>query len=236
MLIIPAVDIRNGLCVQLIGGEKNTGGEYGDPVKAAINWEDQGAKYLHLIDLDAAMGEGDNLNKVSEILANVNIGVEVGGGIRSVERGCELIGIGADRVILGTLAMKDNEVLQKLMKLIDPSRIIIALDSREGNVVVKGWRESTEKNVVKVSKNFDKMNIGGILFTNVDKEGRMKGVDIDTIKKLTSEIKAPIIAAGGVGSVQDVKKVRKAGAEALVIGTALYEGVIDLKEAVEVAE
>ncbi|KXB00456.1 1-(5-phosphoribosyl)-5-[(5-phosphoribosylamino)methylideneamino] imidazole-4-carboxamide isomerase, partial [candidate division MSBL1 archaeon SCGC-AAA261C02] len=140
MLVIPAVDIKQGRCVQLVEGKTNTGGEYGDPVEATINWEAQGAPYLHVVDLDAAMGEGDNLNKVSEILANVTIGVEVGGGIRSVERGCELIGNGADKIILGTVAMKNPEVLQELIELVGSSRIIIALDARAGKVVVKGWK------------------------------------------------------------------------------------------------
>ncbi|MBS3815442.1 MAG: 1-(5-phosphoribosyl)-5-[(5-phosphoribosylamino)methylideneamino]imidazole-4-carboxamide isomerase [Hadesarchaea archaeon] len=236
MLIIPAVDIKEGNCVQLVGGETGTGEAYGDPVKAAIDWEDQGAPYLHVIDLDAAMGEGDNLTKIAEILANLDIGIEVGGGIRSVERGCELLGIGADRIILGTIAFKKPEVLKELTDLTDPSQIIIALDARNGEVVIEGWKEETGKDIVELAKEFEEMKIGGILFTNVDKEGRMSGIDKETIQKLSTNINLPIIAAGGVGSIQDVKDAKEAGAEALVIGTALYEGTVTLKEALEVAE
>ncbi|KXA99501.1 1-(5-phosphoribosyl)-5-[(5-phosphoribosylamino)methylideneamino] imidazole-4-carboxamide isomerase, partial [candidate division MSBL1 archaeon SCGC-AAA261C02] len=126
--------------------------------------------------------------------------------------------------------------LQELIELVGSSRIIIALDARAGKVVVKGWKEGTGKDVVKVAKDFEKMKVGGILFTNVNKEGRMSGIDTETIQKLVEEVNMPIIAAGGVGSIQDIKSARDAGAEALVIGTALYEEAVTLKEALEVAE
>ncbi len=236
MLVIPSVDIREGRCVQLVGGRPGTGKTYGDPVEAAINWTAQGARYLHLVDLDAAMGRGDNLVKVAEVIANVDVGVEVGGGIRTVERANEIIGLGADRVILGTIAMKDPEVVRRLVELAGGSRVVIALDARGGKVVIEGWQTRTEKDVVEAAKEFEDLGVGAILFTNVDVEGRMTGVISEPIRRLVKAVRLPIIAAGGVRSLEDVRAVKEAGAEALVLGTALYEGRFTLKEAMEVAE
>ncbi|MEA1905040.1 MAG: 1-(5-phosphoribosyl)-5-[(5-phosphoribosylamino)methylideneamino]imidazole-4-carboxamide isomerase [Candidatus Hadarchaeota archaeon] len=236
MLVVPSVDIQGGRCVQLVGGKPETGKTYGDPIEAAINWITQGARYLHLIDLDAAMGKRDNLTKVAEVMANVDVGAEVGGGIRTVERASEIIGLGADRVILGTVAMKDPEVVRKLVELVGGSRIVIALDARGGKVAVEGWRTQTEKDVVEAAREFESLGVGAILFTNVDVEGRMTGVIAEPIRRLVEAVRLPIIAAGGVKSLEDVRTAKEAGAEALVVGTALYEGKFTLKEAMEVAE
>lgn len=236
VLVVPSVDIQGGRCVQLVGGKPGTGKTYGDPVEAAVDWATQGASYLHLIDLDAAMGKGNNLTKVAEVIANANVGVEVGGGIRTVERASEIIGLGADRVILGTIAMRDPEVVRKLVELAGGPRIVIALDAKGGKVAVEGWSTQTKKDVVEAAKEFENLGIGAILFTNVDVEGRMAGVIAEPIRKLVEAVSLPIIAAGGVNSLEDVRTAKEAGAEALVIGTALYEGRFTLKEAMEVAE
>lgn len=236
MLVIPSVDIQKGRCVQLVGGDPGSGKEYGDPVQAAVGWVTQGARYLHLIDLDAAMGKGDNFEKVAEVLANVGVGVEVGGGIRTVERASELLGIGADRVILGTVAMRNPGVVRELVGLAGAARIVVALDARGRKVVVEGWRTSTEKYAAPAAKEFEALGVGSILFTNVDAEGRMIGVATDQIRELAKSVSIPIIAAGGVSSLEDVKAAKDAGAAALVVGTALYAGKFTLKEAMEVAK
>ncbi len=236
VLVLPSVDIQGGRCVQLVGGKPGTGKTYGDPVEAAIDWTTQGARYLHLIDLDAAMGRGDNITKVAEVVADVDVGVEVGGGIRTVERASEIIGLGADRVILGTVAMKDPRIVRKLVDLAGGSKVVIALDARGGKVAVEGWRTQTEKDIVEAAKGFESLGVGAILFTNVDVEGRMTGVVAEPIRGLVEAVRLPIIAAGGVRSLEDVRTAKEAGAEALVVGTALYEGRFTLKEAMEVAE
>ncbi len=236
MLVIPSVDIQGGRCVQLVGGDPESGKEYGDPVQAAVEWVNQGAQYLHLVDLDAAMGKGDNFKKVSEVLANVNVGVEVGGGIRTVDQASELLGIGADRVILGTVAVREPEVVRKLVELAGGVRIVVALDAKSGKVVVEGWRTSTERNAIDAAKEFEALGVGSMLFTNVDAEGRMVGVAANLIRQLTASVRIPIIAAGGVSSLEDIKAAKEAGASALVIGTALYENKFTLKEAMEVAK
>ncbi len=235
MLVIPAVDIMESKCVQLVGGKPGTGHEYGDPVKAAMEWEDKGAEYLHVVDLDAAMGSGENFNKIAEILANISIGVQVSGGIRSVDKGCELIGIGADRIILGTAAFKNQEILEELVEKTGSERVLVALDVKNGMIAVEGWKEKADDDVLKIAKKFEEIGVGGFLFTNVDVEGKMSGLDPEPIKELVDFVNVPVVAAGGVKSIEDVKKAKEAGAAALVIGTGLYEGRLTLEKAMEVA-
>ena len=236
MLVIPSVDIRKGRCVQLAGGRPETERVYGDPVEAAQRWIAEGARYLHLIDLDAAMGTGDNFNKIAEVLASVNIGVQVGGGIRSVERASEIIGIGADRVILSTAAIKKPELARELVELAGGARVIAAIDTRAGRAVIEGWATPTQKPAVELAKEFERMGIGSLLFTNVDVEGKMAGIRAGAIRELVQAVKIPVIAAGGVASIEDVRIAREAGAAGLVIGIAFYEGRLTLRQAMEVAE
>lgn len=235
MLVIPAVDIRGGECVQLVGGKSSTGGEYGDPVRSAIRWEEEGASCIHVVDLDAAMGEGDNLGKVAEILANVNTEVQVGGGIRTVERGCEILGIGADRIILGTAAAENPDILRKLVEKAGSESVMAALDVRDNKLAVEGWKEEVGENFLERAKKLEGMGVGGFLFTNVNVEGKMTGLNPEPIRELVDSVETPVIAAGGVKSISDVRKAKEAGASGLVIGTALYEGEISLGEAMEVS-
>jgi len=235
MQVIPSVDIRGGQCVQLVGGMPGTGKGYGSPVEAAQRWVTEGARYLHVIDLDAAMGSGDNFRRVAEVLAGISVGAEVGGGIRSAERACELLGIGADRVILGTAAVKNPQLVRDLVGLAGGARVMVALDVRAGKVAIEGWRTRTEKSAVELAKDFERMGVGSILFTNVDVEGSMKGLDVKAIQGLTRAVNVPVFVAGGVASLDDVLLAKDAGAAGLVVGMALYEGKFTLKRAMEVA-
>lgn len=236
MLVIPAVDIRRGRCVQLVGGRPEAERTYGNPVVAALRWMEEGARYLHVVDLDAAMGVGDNLSVVAEILANVRIGVEVGGGIRSIGRAGEILAMGADRIILGTAAIRNPELILELVERVGSDRVMVALDARAGKVVIEGWRTLTEKTVIGMARRFQQMKVGSLLFTSVDAEGQMRGAAVDAIRELVQAVKLPVIAAGGVASLDDVRAVRDTGAAGLVIGTALYEGRFSLKRAMEVAK
>jgi phosphoribosylformimino-5-aminoimidazole carboxamide ribotide isomerase len=235
MLVIPSVDIRRGRCVQLVGGRPETEQVYGDPVEAAQRWIAEGARYLHLIDLDAAMGTGDNFNKIAEVLASVDVGVQVGGGIRSVERASELLGIGADRVILSTAAMEEPEVVRDLVELAGGARVMAAVDASSGRVVIRGWTTRTGKSVLEAAREFERMGVGSLLFTNVDVEGKMAGIVAGPIREVVRAVKIPVFAAGGAASIEDVRVAREAGAAGLVIGKALYEGKLTLRQAMEVA-
>jgi phosphoribosylformimino-5-aminoimidazole carboxamide ribotide isomerase len=236
MLVIPSVDIRNGRCVQLVGGRPETERVYGEPVEAAQRWISEGARYLHLIDLDAAMGTGDNFKKIAEVLANVNIGVQVGGGIRSIERASELLGIGADRVILSTAAIRNPKLARELVKLAGGAKVMAAIDTRAGKALMKGWTASTQKPAIELAKEFERMGVGSLLFTNVDVEGKMAGIAAGAIRELVQAVKMPVTAAGGAASIEDVRVAREAGAAGLVVGMAFYEGKLTLKQAMEVAE
>jgi phosphoribosylformimino-5-aminoimidazole carboxamide ribotide isomerase len=236
VLVIPSVDILRGKCVQLVGGKPGTGKVYGDPVERAQFWVVEGAKCLHLIDLDAAMGEGDNFMKIAEVLAAVDVPVQVGGGVRTVERASELIGIGAERVVVGTAAVKDPAFLKELVELAGGAKVIVAVDSRGGKVTVGGWKEGTEKSTVELAKEFERIGVGGLLFTSVDVEGTMEGIAAKEIQRLVNAVDTPIIASGGVGSLEDVRLAKEAGAAAIVVGMSLYERKFSLQRAMEVAE
>jgi phosphoribosylformimino-5-aminoimidazole carboxamide ribotide isomerase len=235
LLVIPSVDILKGRCVQLVGGRPETERVYGDPVEQAQRWIAEGASYLHVIDLDSAMGTGDNFESVAEVLANVRVGVEVGGGVRTFERANELLGIGAERVILGTAAVKNPELVRQLVEMAGGERVMVALDSRLGRVTIEGWRAQTEKTAVQLAKEFERMGVGSLLYTGVDVEGRMRGIAVREIRELTNAVKIPVFASGGVGSLDDVRGARETGAAGLIVGMALYEREFTLREAMEVA-
>lgn len=236
MLVIPAVDIRKGKCVQLVGGEPNTGGEYGGPLKASLKWEREGASCLHLVDLDAAMGEGNNLDKIREIIEKISIEIQIGGGIRTVKRALDLLNFGADRVIIGTAAFENPDFLRELLGDTESENVIVALDVKKGKIAIEGWKKQEEWNPIEMAKKFENIGVGGFLFTNIDVEGKMIGLDTATVEKLVETVHVPVIAAGGVKSINDVKKAKKAGASGLVIGTALYEDRLNYKKAMEIAQ
>jgi phosphoribosylformimino-5-aminoimidazole carboxamide ribotide isomerase len=235
LLVIPSVDILKGRCVQLVGGRPEIKRAYGDPVEQAQRWVAEGASYLHVIDLDAAMGTGDNFESVAEVLANIRVGVEVGGGVRTFGRANELLGIGADRVILGTAAVKNPELVRRLVEMAGGERVMVALDSRSGRVTIEGWRAQTEKTAVQLAKEFEMMGVGALLYTSVDVEGRMSGLAAREIQELVSSVKIPVFASGGVGTLEDVRVAREKGAAGLVVGMALYERKFTLREAMEAA-
>jgi len=149
-----------------------------------LEWEEKGANCIHVIDLDAAMNEGENLEKIAEILANVTVNVQVGGGIRSAEKGFELLGNGADRVILGTAAFENQEVLHELIEKAGSESVMVALDVKEDQIAVEGWKKDTEKDLIDSAKKFEEMGVGGFLLTNIEVEGKMEGLDPEPSESL----------------------------------------------------
>lgn len=235
LLVIPSIDIMRGACVQMIGGKPGTEKKYGDPVERAERWISEGAECLHVIDLDAAMGSGDNLGKIAEILSGVGVQVQIGGGVRNMERACELLELGADRVIIGTAAVSNPELVKALVELVGGARVLVAIDSRGGKVVIKGWKQKTDVSPIALGQEFEQMGVGGLLFTSVDVEGGMAGAAIQETTELVEAVEIPVIAAGGVGSLEDVRAIKETGVTGLVIGMALYEGRFTLTQAMEVA-
>lgn len=238
MKIIPAIDILDGDCVQLIGGKLGTQEYYGDPFEIALEFRNMGAEILHIIDLDAALGTGENLKTVLRICRTVKLPIHFGGGIRDYDRARYLLKAGIDRIILGTLAVNDYKAdfvtIKKLGEEFGPERLIVALDSKEGNIVVKGWQEKTELKTTEFVKNLQGL-VFGILYTDVDVEGRMGGINLERISDVVKSTSLPVIISGGISSNPDLQNIKDTGAWGVVLGKALYEGKIDFKEALALA-
>jgi len=231
MIIIPAVDIMNGNCVQLVGGIPGTEKVYGDPVEIAKRWVSKGADILHVIDLDAALSRGENTDIVLKIVKSVGVPIQFGGGIRSMEKAEFLLNSGIDRIILGTLAINDYfeefKILRELNKKFG-NKIIAAVDSKRGGVVFKGWQEKTELKAVEFINKAEEL-VWGFLYTDVDVEGRMQGINPEMINEIVRATDKPVIISGGISSEKDIKILNSMGAWGIVLGKALYEGRIMLK-------
>lgn len=229
--VIPAVDIKDGEAVQLIGGERGTGQSYGDPVAAATEWVSQGADTLHLVDLDGAFeGARPNAAAIEAILTAVDTAVQLGGGIRTAAEATRLLEQGVDRIILGTAAVETPDIVREVADRF-PGRVVVALDAKDGEVVVSGWTEGTGLEPAAAARRYEQLGAGGILFTDVDVEGSLAGVRTERVERVTGAVDVPVIATGGVASVADILALRDAGAAAVVIGSALYDRQFTLAEA-----
>jgi len=229
---IPAVDILDGRCVQLVGGKPGTEKTYGDPVETSERWVKEGARMLHVVDLDATLGLGENTDTVIEIKNKANVPIQFGGGIRTVEKARELLQRGVDRIIVGTLAVEDctqnTGKLGEIAKAGGRNRIVAAVDSSRGLVVYSGWRERTAIKTTDLVNQLED-RVWGFLYTNVDVEGRMMGVNMKAIKEVVDSTKKPVMISGGISSEEDIKDIEEAGAWGVVLGKALYEGKIKLR-------
>jgi len=229
--VVPAVDMQDGEVVQLVQGERGTGKTYGDPLAAAENWVDAGADTLHLVDLDGAFeGERKNADAVEAILAAVDVDVQLGGGVRTAADAMSLLRLGVDRVILGTAAVEDPGIVDVVTNSY-PDGVLVSLDAKDGEVVVSGWTEGTGLDPADAAERYEDLGASGILFTDVDVEGQEAGVRTEEIERVASAVDIPVVASGGVATVEDVVATRDAGAAAAVVGTALYEGNFTLREA-----
>lgn len=237
-LIIPAVDIKDSKCVQLVQGEPGTEQVIiENPHMVAKDWENRGARILHIIDLDGAFGDNEkNVKVIKEILSEVNVPIQMGGGIRTKEDAIRLLKMGVNKVILGTMAIENPEKVKELSEEFGSGRIIVALDSKDSKVVVKGWTEKTSKSAPEYGKIFEEYGAGGILFTNVDYEGLLKGFDVDPLLELLNAVNIPVIYSGGITSIDDIEKVSKTGAAGVVVGSALYKRKINFEDALKYQE
>lgn len=234
MIIIPAVDLKNGKCVQLVQGEPGTEQVIiDDPDEVAMQWIEKGAKRLHIVDLDGALGSGENLTIVKKIINKSDVPVQMGGGIRTVEDAEKLLDSGVSTVIIGTMAIKNPEHISYLSSKYGSEKICVSLDSKNNKVVTHGWTESTEKTPVEYAKLFEEKGAGSILFTNVDVEGLLGGVDLNPVKELLSEVNISIIYSGGITSLEDLNLLSEIGTEYVVIGSALYKGLIQFEDTLQ---
>lgn len=237
--VIPAVDMRGGKCVQLVQGVP--GSEIvslDDPVEVALEWVRRGAKTLHLVDLDGAIeGERKNAPIIEKIVGacrEKEVRIQVGGGIRSFEDAAFLLDLGVSRVILGTAALQNPELVKQLSNVFRNERVTVALDAKNGKISIKGWTEECAQTPVEMGKKFEELGAGSLLFTNIDTEGLMQGVNPVPTKELVESVSIPVIASGGVSSLQDLQILKNTGAVGVVVGSALYIGRFTLEAAIEI--
>ena len=228
---MPAVDLREGKCVRLTKGKPGTEETYyDDPIDAAKYWWEQGAKIIHIIDLDAALSLGDNVDIIKAIVKEVDAEFQVGGGIRDIEKAVTLHKLGVERVIIGTSAVKNPEMITVLKDKIGSKHIMVALDHVQGKVAIKGWRDISKFNAVDLAKDMEGKGAGSILFTAVERDGTLTGPDIENTEKMIHEVNLPVVAAGGIGKIADVVALARTGVHGVVIGKAFYRTLLTYKE------
>ncbi|MDR3074613.1 MAG: 1-(5-phosphoribosyl)-5-[(5-phosphoribosylamino)methylideneamino] imidazole-4-carboxamide isomerase [Candidatus Methanoplasma sp.] len=226
MIVIPAVDVLDHQVVQLVGGEPgNRKITLPDPFDTAVSWVDKGAPYLHLVDLDGAFGRGDNLDTFKKIIRECGVPVQVGGGIRSDDKVEDLISAGADRVIVGTRAIREPEWLARISRRY-PGRIVAGMDTRDGELTVNGWQGSSDVTVGGMFESIRDLPLGGVLNTNVSVEGRMGGIDAAQSADFIRSCPHKVISSGGVTAENDCRVLSGLGAAGAVVGLALYTGKI----------
>jgi len=233
MRVIPAIDLRDGACVQLVGGSyANERVRIDDPVAVAKNWARLGFRRIHLVDLDAATQRGSNRSVVKAIVDATDLEVQCGGGVRDVETIDELLDMGASEVVLGTRAIEDRDWLESAVARY-PNRIIVAADNRERLLTTRGWSETSSVDAVEFIDGLDWLPLAAILVTAVEKEGRLEGPDLSLMREIAPRSRTPVQASGGVRSISDLRGLRDLNVCAAIVGMALYTGALDSQTIIE---
>ncbi|MFC1897736.1 1-(5-phosphoribosyl)-5-[(5-phosphoribosylamino)methylideneamino]imidazole-4-carboxamide isomerase [Chloroflexota bacterium] len=230
--IIPAIDLKGGKCVRLYQGDYDQETVFAnDPVEVALEWQSLGAPRLHIVDLDgAAAGELYNLDIIKEIASTVLIPIQVGGGIRQLETVEQLLRAGIERIILGTAAVEDPKLIEEACRKFSES-IIVGIDAREGHIAIQGWRQETELKAIEFTKSMVQLGVKRFIYTDISRDGTLTEPNFTTIFELVNTIKLPVIAAGGISSLNHLKMLKQLGVEGAIVGKALYTGDINLKQA-----
>ena len=227
MIVTPAIDLRSGKCVQLVGGSYETQlVELDDPVAAAVRWSEVGFTTLHVVDLDAATGRGSNTDLVHEILHSTSATTQVGGGLRTRVLVEQMLLSGAQRVVVGTRAVEDKEWLEEIATAF-PHQVIVAMDVREREIVAHGWQKRTGRSIHAELSELNALSVAGVLVTAVHREGLMAGGDATLMREIVSLTELPVQASGGVATPADLDELQDAGVSATVVGMALYTGQLD---------
>lgn len=240
MIIFPAIDLREGRCVRLLQGRKEDETVYSDnPAEMAKKFQDEGAEYLHVVDLDGAfVGRPQNQKVISDILKNVSIPVQVGGGIRTLKDVEELLSLGVSRVILGSVAINKPQLVAELIKKFGAEKIVLGLDGKDGKVAIEGWELCVEKEVTALALEMKAIGITRIIFTDIRRDGMLMGPNFLASAELAQKTGLKIIASGGVAVLDDIvtlKKLEDSGIEGVITGKALYTGAIQIREAIAIA-
>lgn len=240
LLVIPAIDIKDGKCVRLAQGDFDRVTTYGDdPVEMALNWMQKGAELIHIVDLDGSVaGLPRNADIILDIARNVDVPVQVGGGIRDMDTIEYYLSNGVGSVILGTTALQNEKIVREACETF-PEKIILGIDALEGRVAVRGWTQKTEKNAVDLARQYESCDVKAIVYTDIKRDGMGTGVNIEATMELARAVSIPVIASGGVAAISDIKNllaIKDCEFYGVIIGRALYTGAISLEEAIRASK
>ena len=235
MEIIPAIDLKDGRCVRLVQGDFKQETVFSDdPLAMAQSWQDQGSQRLHVVDLDGAIrGKPVHLEIISSIVKTLDIPVQVGGGIRDLSSAEAWIEIGVARVVIGTAAVRNPDMVQEVCRKLGSEKIVVSVDAKDGLVALQGWQESSSVTVLDLASQMAKLGVVRLLYTDIARDGALTGPDLVTNARLTSETDLAIQASGGVSSLEDLRRLLRTGVEGVIIGRALYTGAVSLPNALE---
>lgn len=237
MEVIPAIDLKDGACVRLYQGDFERETVFSrDPAETALRWERAGASRIHVVDLEGSRsGVPTNLASIRAIVAAASAPVQVGGGVRTAETARMLLEAGVERVVLGTAAVEEPELVRLLCQRWGSERVVVAVDARDGKVAIKGWTEDTPVDATELVKEMSGLGARRFLYTDISRDGTMTSPNFDAVAELVRRSGASVIASGGVSRVEDIRRLAETGAEAVIVGRALYEGSVGLAEAIEAA-
>ncbi|MDO4570248.1 MAG: 1-(5-phosphoribosyl)-5-[(5-phosphoribosylamino)methylideneamino]imidazole-4-carboxamide isomerase [Planctomycetia bacterium] len=231
MQIIPAIDLRGGKCVRLRQGDYNQETVFSDdPAEMAMRWVDLGGDFLHLVDLDGARdGSLANLDAIERIVSAVHVPCELGGGIRSEDAIRRMLDLGLRRLVVGTLAIRQPQWFKEMCAKF-PRKLVLGIDARDGFVATDGWLETSQTSAISLAQQFDDVPLDAIIYTDIATDGMMSGANVPAMREMKDAVRVPVVASGGVSSIEDVRRLSEAGLDACIIGRALYEGAIDLRD------
>jgi len=240
MIIIPAVDIKKGRCVRLFQGRMDSETVFSDdPAAMAKRWEEEGAELIHVVDLDGAVGKRpQNTDSIRKILEAVNVPVQVGGGIRNEETIKMYLDFGIGRVIVGTEAIQNPQLVKDACRAF-PDQIVVGIDARKGMVAIEGWTKTTEIQAVDLAKQFEDCGVAAIIFTDIHRDGMQTGPNINETRRLAENVSIPVIASGGVSTIEDIINLfplKEAGVTGVITGRAIYNGTLNLNEAIQISK
>jgi phosphoribosylformimino-5-aminoimidazole carboxamide ribotide isomerase len=240
MIIIPAVDLKDGRCVRLSQGKMDQESVYSEhPVEMAMHWESMGAERLHVVDLNGAVtGKPFHRTLIKEIIQSIRIPIEVGGGIRDLPTVEDYLSSGTRWVILGTAAIRNRSMIEEACRRF-PERVILGIDAKEGRVAIQGWNELVSLEALDLARQFEGMGLSGIIFTDIERDGMGTGLNFESTKKIAQSTSIPVIASGGVSRIKDIERLlelERDGIIGVIVGRALYTGQLDLEEAIRITK
>lgn len=237
MRIYPAIDIKDGNCVRLLQGRFSDLTVYGDnPSLMAKKWEGLGGEYIHVVDLDGALkGHSVNAQKIREICQSVNVPVQTGGGIRTMEDIASKLECGISRVIIGTKAVSNPDFVKEAIKKYG-DKIVIGIDAKDGMVAIEGWEKTSNFTAIEFAKKMVSFGVKTIVYTDIATDGTLKGPNVEAMREMASKVDADVIASGGIGNIEHILSLRGTGVEGVIVGRALYTDNIDLSEAIKLAK